>query len=75
MKGNVFIRLLNVLILSWQAANASDVMPLPFKRELSYEPGTPLMTGTDVLIAQTLLNRSPYVVDDIETDGAFGPAR
>jgi hypothetical protein len=45
-------------------------MPLPFTRELFVT--SPLMTGNDVVIAQTLLNRDPSVKNSLTVDGVFG---
>jgi len=45
-------------------------MPLPFKRVL--QQTTPAMTGSDVVIMQNLLIRSPYVKDSLVLDGIFG---
>lgn len=48
-------------------------MPLPFTRELTYVDGDSLESGSDVLIMQTLINRSPLMSSNqIDTDGAYG---
>lgn len=43
-------------------------MPLPFTRELSYDPDD-LMSGSDVTIAQTLVDRAGFL---LAVDGVFG---
>jgi len=45
-------------------------MPAPFYREI--EVSTPLLSGNDVLIAQSLLNRDSAVKPSIQADGVFG---
>ncbi|KAJ1391650.1 hypothetical protein B484DRAFT_459479 [Ochromonadaceae sp. CCMP2298] len=46
-----------------------DAMPSPFYRELYATD--PMMTGNDVLIAQTLLQRDAYVIG-LKADGVYG---
>lgn len=48
---------------------SDDTMPLPFYRQLFVT--TPLMTGDDISIAQTLLNRDK-AVSSFPIDGVFG---
>ncbi len=45
-------------------------MPLPFYRELKFT--NPLLSGDDVTIVQTLLNRDPSVANSLIVDGVFG---
>lgn len=45
-------------------------MPQPFTRQLSLQ--TPFMNGSDVLILQWLVNRSPFVQGNITKDGNYG---
>lgn len=47
-------------------------MPPPFTRELYVS--SPMMTGNDVLIAQTLLNRATSTSPKLSTDGVYGSA-
>jgi peptidoglycan hydrolase-like protein with peptidoglycan-binding domain len=66
------LRVLPLLFAAAAAASAST-MPLPFTREVSYSGQ--VVSGKDVLILQTLLNRSPSTeAEPIEADGAFGQA-
>ena len=47
-------------------------MPLPFTRVISLT--SPYMTGNDVIIAQSLLNRDSSVDGALDADGVFGKA-
>jgi hypothetical protein len=51
-------------------SDSSSSMPLPFYRELIYT--NPIMNGSDVTIAQTLLNRDNSVQPKLVVDGRFG---
>jgi hypothetical protein len=53
---------------------SDDSMPLPFSRELEYIAGDTLESGSDVLIMQTLINRSPFISQALEIDGYYGEA-
>jgi len=57
-----------IFIALFSAAMAA--MPLPFTRELKVT--SPMQTGNDVLIAQTLLNRNSAVKPQLKTDGVYG---
>jgi hypothetical protein len=48
----------------------ADSMPAPFYRELFVT--SPLMTGNDVFIAQSLLKRDSAVDQSLTTDGVYG---
>lgn len=67
------MRALVSLIFSTIFAMAlAATMPAPFTRELKVT--SPMQTGNDVLIAQTLLNRDKAVKPTLTTDGVFGNA-
>mmetsp|Transcript_52592 Transcript_52592/g.67427 ORF Transcript_52592/g.67427 Transcript_52592/m.67427 type:complete len:305 (-) Transcript_52592:94-1008(-) len=51
---------------------SDDSMPLPFSRELIYVEGSSLESGSDVLIMQTLINRSPLISQELDEDGYYG---
>ena len=77
MASIVRLALFSLLLLVFLAASAlahshkqQAVMPQPFTRQLSLQ--TPLMNGSDVLILQWLVNRSPFVQGNITKDGNFG---
>lgn len=77
MASIVRLTLFSLLLLVFLAASAlahshkqQAVMPQPFTRQLSLQ--TPLMNGSDVLILQWLVNRSPFVQGNITKDGNFG---
>lgn len=46
-------------------------MPQPWTRELSLQQ--PYLNGTDVVILQWLVNRSPYVQGNLTKDGSYDP--
>jgi len=50
----------------------ADTMPAPFTRQLKVT--SPYMTGNDVLIAQTLLNRDSAVKPTVPTSGVYDEA-
>jgi hypothetical protein len=50
----------------------ADTMPAPFSRQLKVT--SPYMTGNDVLIAQTLLNRDSAVKPSVPTSGVYDEA-
>jgi len=58
-----------VFLIAFLAA-VFAAMPSPFYRELSV--ATPMMSGNDVLIAQSLLNRDSVVQPQLVADGVFG---
>lgn len=65
---NMFARFISLLALAfWGMAQAG--MPLPFTRELYVT--SPVMTGNDVLIAQTLLQRDTAVSKSFVASGNY----
>lgn len=67
--------LLRVFVAStvFRLTVGDDVMPPPFVRVLEYTEGSSLQSGSDVVIAQSLLIRSP-AVESLDADGYFGEA-
>ncbi len=57
------------IFLSGFFSAACQSMPAPFYRELLVTE--PPLTGNDVIIAQTLLNRDPKVAETLKVDGIF----
>ena len=51
-------------------ASKQAVMPQPWTRQLSIQQ--PPLNGSDVLIVQWLVNRSPFVQENITKDGIYG---
>jgi hypothetical protein len=61
------------LLLTLKNVVSDSSMPLPFYRELEYTQGKTLESGSDVLIMQTLINRSPFISSNpVDTDGYYG---
>lgn len=61
--------LLAFAVTSGRSDDNTD-MPMPWYRTLSYDAASPLQSGKDVTIAQTLLNRNPEIA--LPVDGVYG---
>ena len=62
--------MLLAVLLCFVVAVWGDSMPLPWTRELQVE--SPLMNGSDVIIAQNLLIRDDAVDSSLTCDGIYG---
>lgn len=60
------------LLLAGAAQAQNSAMPQPWTRVLSLQ--NPMLNGSDVLILQWLVNRSPFVQGNLTKDGIFGAA-